>query len=290
MVIAGEKLNPKLAVEVVIVDEITGRLMQGRRYSEGLHEAIEAKEGITVRRREPDLRHHHHPELLPPVSQAGGHDRYGADRGRRVHQDLQARSDAYPDAPADGPPGSSRPDLPAPSAPSSAPWWTRSRRCTRRAARCWSVQSRSRSRKSCAQMLDERGHPPLRAQRQAARARGEHRGPGRAARGHDHRHQHGRPRYRHHAGLRRGRSGRPAHHRHRAPREPPHRQPVARSRRSPGRPRLHPLLCLAGRRDHAPFGRQPEHRQLQRWFKRLWEEDDAHRAFPDHAAASSRPR
>jgi hypothetical protein len=34
--------------EVVIVDEFTGRLMQGRRYSEGLHEAIEAKEGIRV--------------------------------------------------------------------------------------------------------------------------------------------------------------------------------------------------------------------------------------------------
>lgn len=35
--------------EVVIVDEHTGRLMQGRRYSEGLHQAIEAKEGVTVR-------------------------------------------------------------------------------------------------------------------------------------------------------------------------------------------------------------------------------------------------
>src|SRR5438045_5653739 len=45
---ANERLNPKLPVEVVIVDEFTGRLMQGRRYSEGLHEAIEAKEGIRV--------------------------------------------------------------------------------------------------------------------------------------------------------------------------------------------------------------------------------------------------
>ncbi|WP_110931109.1 preprotein translocase subunit SecA [Paenibacillus bouchesdurhonensis] len=34
--------------EVVIVDEFTGRLMAGRRYSEGLHQAIEAKEGIEV--------------------------------------------------------------------------------------------------------------------------------------------------------------------------------------------------------------------------------------------------
>ncbi len=35
--------------EVVIVDEFTGRLMIGRRYSDGLHQAIEAKEGVEVR-------------------------------------------------------------------------------------------------------------------------------------------------------------------------------------------------------------------------------------------------
>jgi preprotein translocase subunit SecA len=36
--------------EVIIVDDFTGRLMPGRRYSDGLHEAIEAKEGVNVRR------------------------------------------------------------------------------------------------------------------------------------------------------------------------------------------------------------------------------------------------
>jgi preprotein translocase subunit SecA len=35
--------------EVVIVDEFTGRMMQGRRWSDGLHQAVEAKEGIPVR-------------------------------------------------------------------------------------------------------------------------------------------------------------------------------------------------------------------------------------------------
>ena len=34
--------------EVIIVDEFTGRLMFGRRYNEGLHQAIEAKEGVKV--------------------------------------------------------------------------------------------------------------------------------------------------------------------------------------------------------------------------------------------------
>jgi preprotein translocase subunit SecA len=36
--------------QVIIVDDFTGRLMPGRRYSEGLHQAIEAKEGVTVQR------------------------------------------------------------------------------------------------------------------------------------------------------------------------------------------------------------------------------------------------
>ena len=36
--------------EVVIVDENTGRLMTGRRWSEGLHQAVEAKEGVEIKR------------------------------------------------------------------------------------------------------------------------------------------------------------------------------------------------------------------------------------------------
>lgn len=46
------KLNKDYVVskdgEVIIVDEFTGRLMHGRRYNEGLHQAIEAKEGVAV--------------------------------------------------------------------------------------------------------------------------------------------------------------------------------------------------------------------------------------------------
>ena len=37
--------------EIIIVDEFTGRLMFGRRYSDGLHQAIEAKEGVTCTKR-----------------------------------------------------------------------------------------------------------------------------------------------------------------------------------------------------------------------------------------------
>ena len=41
--------------EIVIVDEFTGRLMFGRRYSDGLHQAIEAKEGVKVRQEDQTL-------------------------------------------------------------------------------------------------------------------------------------------------------------------------------------------------------------------------------------------
>ena len=34
--------------QVIIVDEHTGRLMDGRRWSEGLHQAVEAKEGVSI--------------------------------------------------------------------------------------------------------------------------------------------------------------------------------------------------------------------------------------------------
>ena len=56
--------------EVIIVDEFTGRLMPGRRWSDGLHQAVEAKEGVRDRAREPDARDDHHPELLPHVREA----------------------------------------------------------------------------------------------------------------------------------------------------------------------------------------------------------------------------
>jgi preprotein translocase subunit SecA len=35
--------------EVLIVDEFSGRILHGRRYSEGMHQAIEAKEGVEIK-------------------------------------------------------------------------------------------------------------------------------------------------------------------------------------------------------------------------------------------------
>ena len=41
--------------EIIIVDEFTGRLMPGRRWSDGLHQSVEAKEGVTIRREDQTL-------------------------------------------------------------------------------------------------------------------------------------------------------------------------------------------------------------------------------------------
>jgi preprotein translocase subunit SecA len=41
--------------EVIIVDEFTGRMMPGRRWSDGLHQSIEAKEGVNIRREDQTL-------------------------------------------------------------------------------------------------------------------------------------------------------------------------------------------------------------------------------------------
>ena len=221
--------------------------MQGRRYSEGLHEAIEAKEGIKVRGESQTfatITIQNYFRLYPKLAGMTG---TGADRGRRVLQDLQARSDAHPDPPADGPAGPPRPDLQDRDGPSSAPWWKRSRKMheegrpvlvgtvsiekSEELARCW-----------------KSGHPALRAQRQAARARGEPSWP--------------RPGQRGAVTIATNMAGRGTDitlgfgvaelgglhiigtERHESRRID---NQLARARRSPGRPRLVALLCLASK-------------------------------------------
>ncbi len=62
--------------EVIIVDENTGRTMPGRRWSEGLHQAVEAKEGLEIQPENQTLGNHNLPELFPSIQKAFGYDRY----------------------------------------------------------------------------------------------------------------------------------------------------------------------------------------------------------------------
>ncbi len=82
--------------EVKIVDEYTGRIMEGRRWSEGLHQAIEAKEGVEIREENVTLATITLAELLPSVREARRHDRNSEDGGEGVRRDLQPPRDRDP--------------------------------------------------------------------------------------------------------------------------------------------------------------------------------------------------
>ena len=53
--------------EVIIVDEFTGRLMLGRRFNDGLHQAIEAKEGVKIANESKNACNYYFPELFPSL-------------------------------------------------------------------------------------------------------------------------------------------------------------------------------------------------------------------------------
>ena len=74
--------------KVEIVDEFTGRVLHGRRYSDGLHQAIEAKEGIKIASQNKTPGHHNFPELLQNVRHYRRDDRNCRYRSRRVQCHL----------------------------------------------------------------------------------------------------------------------------------------------------------------------------------------------------------
>ena len=86
--------------EVLIVDEFTGRLMPGRRWSDGLHQAIEAKEGVEIENENQTLATITFQNYFRMYEKLSGHDGYRRHRGGGVPQDLQARRDGDPDQPA----------------------------------------------------------------------------------------------------------------------------------------------------------------------------------------------
>ena len=170
--------------EVKIIDEFTGRILEGRRWSEGLHQAVEAKEGVRVQEENQTLATITLQNYFRMYDKLAGHDRHGAHRGDRVHEDLQAPRRPDPDEPADGPRGPQRPGLQDQGRQVGAPSCARSRRATTPASRCSSARSRSRSPSCSSEQLRRTGHHAHGAQRQARarRARGRDRSPRRGAR------------------------------------------------------------------------------------------------------------
>ncbi len=266
--------------EVVIVDEFTGRLMPGRRWSDGLHQAVEAKEGVPIQRENQTLasitfqnyfrmygklagmtgtadteafefQQIYHLEIVViPTHQP----MVRKDENDLVFRTFQEKVDAIiadvRDCHGRGPAGARRHDV-------------------------------DRELRAAGAVPGQGEAAAPGPQRQAARARGRDRRAGGPAEDDHHRDQHGGPRHRHRAGrdaraadprgarrrgaLRRAegradqddarrvaappqrgdRRRRPAHHRHRAARVAADRQPAARPLRAPGRSGLVALLPVA---------------------------------------------
>ena len=195
---------------------ITGRMLAGRRYNEGMHQAIEAKEGVEISEEYQTLATITLQNYFRLYEQALRHDRYGHDRGRRVRQDLQARRRAR-SRPTGDAPREDQHDLVyrTEEAKFDAVVDDIAERHEHGQPILVGTISVEKSEHLSSMLLRTR-HPARGAQRQAPRRRGRDRRPGRAqGRGHR-RHQHGRPRHRHHARRQRRVPRRPGAARQRA--------------------------------------------------------------------------
>ena len=238
--------------KVVIVDEFTGRLMPGRRFSDGLHQALEAKEGVKVEAENQTLASITFQNYFRMYDKLAGMT--GTAQTEAVEFDQIYHLETIT-VPTNKP--MIRKDLP------DLIFRTQKEKYhaiiesikelykTGQPVLVGTISIETSELLSA--MLKKEGvpHSVLNAKHHAEEAaivaQGRSEGP------RDHRHQHGRPRHRHRA--RRGREGtrRPAHSGHGTSRKPPHRQSAARPRRSSGRSGFLPLLPVAGRQPHAHF-------------------------------------
>ena len=148
---------------------------------------------------DPDLRHHHDPELLPDVRQAGGHDRHRRDRRDRVLPDLRARGGGDPDPPADHAARPGGPDLQDPAG--EVQRGPRRGGAAARPGMADSDRHGDRGRVGDAVAAAQAAGSQARgAERQVSPARGRDRRQRGPEGLHHHRDQHGRPRHRHQTG------------------------------------------------------------------------------------------
>ena len=186
--------------KVEIVDEFTGRILHGRRYSDGLHQAIEAKEHIRIAERNRTLAtitFQNYFRMYKKLAGMTGTAETEATEFAKIYG-LDVAVD--PDQPPGDPGGRRRPDLPQRGGEAPGHRQEIARAAQARASPCWWAPSPSRSPRrspACSPALGVR-HEVLNAKNHAREAliiaeAG-------AARRGDHRHEHGRPRHGHQAG------------------------------------------------------------------------------------------
>ena len=242
--------------EVLIVDEFTGRILDGRRYSEGLHQAIEAKEKVPIREENQTLATitlQNYFRMYEVLAGMTGTAKTEEDEFRQIY------------------------GLEVVQIPTNAPMVRKDENdfiftTTKEkfAAVVEDIVERYEKgqpvlvgtvsvevSEMLSRQLERHGvpHNVLNA-KQHEREAEIIKDAGQTGADHD-RHQHGRPRRGHQARRGRHRGRRPVRARHRAPREPAHRQPAARPVRPPGRPRRDALLPLRRGRAHPPVRRRP---------------------------------
>ena len=189
--------------EVVIVDEFTGRLMPGRRWSDGLHQAVEAKEGITVRSENQTLASVTFQNFFRMYEKLAGMTGTADTEAPGVREDLRPRREPDPDQPSDDPRGPRGRGLQDQGREVHG-GGRGDHRAPRQGAADPGRHHLDRNLRDALAQARQAGHPAQRAQRQAARARGRDRGPGRPQGRRHHLDQHGRPRHRHRAGRQPG--------------------------------------------------------------------------------------
>ena len=97
--------------EVLIVDEFTGRILYGRRYNEGMHQAIEAKEGVEIKQENQTLATITLQNYFRLYEKLSGMTGTATTEAAEFQQGLQGRCGVDPDPPADDPRGQVGRDL-----------------------------------------------------------------------------------------------------------------------------------------------------------------------------------
>ena len=185
--------------EVLIVDEHTGRMLAGRRYNEGMHQAIEAKEGVEIKAENQTLATITLQNYFRLYDKLSGMTGTAETEAAEFTQIYKLGVVADPDQPADDPHRPGRPRL-----------QDRGRRSSTRSSRTSSSATQTgqpvlvgttsvEKSEYLSDQLRQQRRQARGPQRQAPRARGGDRRPGRPQGRRHRRHQHGRPRHRHHA-------------------------------------------------------------------------------------------
>ena len=184
--------------EVLIVDEFTGRMLHGRRYSEGMHQAIEAKEGVQIKDENQTLATITLQNYFRLYDKLAGMTGTAMTEAERVPPDLQARRGADPHEHADDPRRPVRRGVPDGPGEVRGPGG-RHRRAARggpAGARRHHQRGEVRARFHDAQAARRCARGP---ERQVPRARGRHHRPGGPQGRGDGGDEHGGPRHGHHA-------------------------------------------------------------------------------------------